>query len=109
MALAVLGFGADLVRILVSTATKMLFDFGPFSTIGIGVISPPTEGPIDFGKCCLDNSDLLFDRLFIRLAGNMDSYKILDKFHIGADQTIHMRVAYSSVSHRHTLEKMLSG
>ena len=33
-----------------------------------------------------------FDRIFIRLAGNEDSHKILDVFDFGADRIIHMRV-----------------
>ena len=56
---------------------------------------------IDFQKCCPDDSDLIFDLIFVRLTGNKDSHKILDKFVFGADQTIQMRVTFLSVSHRH--------
>ena len=35
------------------------------------------EGPIDLGKCP-HNSDFIFDKIFIRLADNEDSYNILE-------------------------------
>ena len=37
-------------------------------------------GLIYLGKCS-DDSDFIFDRLFISIAGIEDSHKILDKFH----------------------------
>ena len=50
------------------------------------------EGPIDFGKCCPDDSDFSLYCIFIRLTGNEDSHKILDEFDFGSDWTIHMTV-----------------
>ena len=70
---------------------------------------PALEGPIDFGKCCPDDSNVIFDRNFIRLAGNEDSQNILEEFEFGSDRTIHMRVTSSLVPHRHIMGKMLSG
>ena len=69
---------------------------------------------MDLGKCCPDDSNFIFDRIFIRLAsnehsykifirlaGNEHSYKILDEFNFGTDQIIHMKVTCPLVSHRH--------
>ena len=64
---------------------------------------------MDLAKCCPDDSDLIFDRIFVRLVGNEDNHKILDKFDFGADRTIHMIVTCPLVSNRHTLGKMLPG
>ena len=46
---------------------------------------PSLEGPIDFGKCCPDNSNFIFDLILIRLAGIEDNHKILDKLDFGED------------------------
>ena len=32
----------------------------------------------------------MFDRTFIKLAGNEDIHKILDEFDLGADRAVHM-------------------
>ena len=50
--------------------------------------------PVDsqWGKYCPEDSDLIFDRGFMKLAGNKDSHKILIEFYLGLDQTIHFRV-----------------
>ena len=63
--LAVIGFGADLVRTLVSMATKR-------SQIHI------------MGKCCLGNSNFIFYQILSKLAGNKDSHKILDMLDFGS-------------------------
>ena len=34
----------------------------------------------------------MFDRIFIKLAGNEDSIKVLDKYDFGPDRTIHFGV-----------------
>ena len=52
---------------------------------------PALEDLIDFGKYPYD-SNFIFDRIFIRLAGKEDSNTILDEFHFWADRTIHIRV-----------------
>ena len=73
---------------------------------------PALEGPIDFRKCCSDDSNFIFDGIFFRLAGNEDSH-ILDEFNFEADQTIHIEVtwfnywfsftlAYSRISHEYS-------
>ena len=64
---------------------------------------------MDFGKGCTDDNGFIFDRIFIILAGNEDSDKILDGFDLGADGTIQMRFTGLSVSCRHVMVKMLSG
>ena len=63
------------------------------------------EGLIDLEKCCPDDNDYIFDQIFIRLTGNEDSHKILDKFDFGADRTIHLRVTCPLVFHRLTVGK----
>ena len=44
------------------------------------------------GKCCYHFSALIFDWIFIILAGNEDSPKILTKFDFGPDDTLHCGV-----------------
>ena len=44
---------------------------------------------------CPINSDFIFDRMFFKLAGYRDSYKILDKFDFGPDRTIFFGVTCS--------------
>ena len=41
------------------------------------------------GKCCLHASLFIFDRIIIKVAGNQDRHKSLDKFDFGPDQTTH--------------------
>ena len=55
------------------------------------------EGIIDLGKKIPDDSDFMFDRIFIRPAGNKDSNKILDEFEFWADRTIQMRMNLVSI------------
>ena len=43
-------------------------------------------------KCCLHASSFIFDRIIIKVAGNLDRHKSLDKFDFGPDLTIHFRV-----------------
>ena len=40
------------------------------------------------GWPCPIDSYFIFDQMFFKLAGKEDSYKILDKFDFGPDQTI---------------------
>ena len=44
---------------------------------------PTLEGLIDLGKCCLDDRDFIFYQIFIRLAGNEHSHKILTSSILG--------------------------
>ena len=37
------------------------------------------------GTCCSEDSDFMFDRIFVKLAGNEDSHKISDEFDCGPD------------------------
>ena len=64
---------------------------------------PILEGLIDLGKCCPTDSEFIFDRIFIRLAGSEaeHSHKIFNEFDFGSDWTIHMRVTCHFVSVRH--------
>ena len=71
--------------------------------------SYPFEGFIDLGELCPDNSDFIFGRIFIILADNEDSNKILDVLDFGANRTVHMIVTCLVVSHRHVMGKTLSG
>ena len=43
------------------------------------------KSPIDllWRKCCPDDCDFTFDRIFIKLADNKDRHKISDKFNFG--------------------------
>ena len=66
------------------------------------------EGAIDLGKCCPNDSDFIFDRIFIRLADNVNNPNIFDEFESGSDRTIHMRDTCHLVSVRHIMMKMLS-
>ena len=50
---------------------------------------PTLEGLMNLGKGWPDDSDFSFDRIFIRLAGNENSHKILDEFVFGTNRTIH--------------------
>ena len=67
-----------------------------------------SENPNQKKKCCPDYSDFIFDQIFIRLAGNEDSRKILDEFNFKADRMIHRRVTCPLVSNRHIMGKILS-
>ena len=71
-------------------------DFRPNRTIHFGVTRPwaTKNFPLDlqWRKCCLDDSFFTFDRIFINLAGNQDSHKILDEIECRSDQTIHFGV-----------------
>ena len=71
--MAVLGFEADLVRTLVSTATKESHRF-------------------IMEKCCPSDNDSIFDWILIKLAGNEESHEISDKFDFGTISTIGMRI-----------------
>ena len=44
------------------------------------------------GKCCLDASSFIFDRIIIKVAGNQDRHKSSDQFDFGPDQTTHFGV-----------------
>ena len=44
------------------------------------------------GKWCLQASSFIFDRIFIKLAGNQDSHKISDKFEFQLDRISHFGV-----------------
>ena len=58
------------------------FEFGPVLTVDI----------IYWGKCCWEDSNFIFDGIFIKLAGNEVSHKILEGFEFLADRTIVMSV-----------------
>ena len=71
------------------------FNFGLDQTIQFGVTCPWATKifPIDlWKKSCPDDSYLTFDRIFINLACNQDSHKILDEFEFQPDWTIHFGV-----------------
>ena len=63
------------------------------------------EGLTDLGKCCVYNSYLIFNPIFIRLAGNEDSHKMLYEFDFGSDLIFHMRVTFHVVFIRHIMGK----
>ena len=44
------------------------------------------------GKWCLQASSFIFDRIFIKLAGNQDSHKISDEFEFWLDRISHFGV-----------------
>ena len=46
------------------------------------------------GKMFQGDSDFIFDRILIKLAGNEDSHKISDKFDFGPISTIDMNVTH---------------
>ena len=54
------------------------------------------------------DSDFIFYQIFVKLAGNEDSHKILDALDFWPDQTIRFGVN-ENFSHRLIMEKMLSG
>ena len=41
------------------------------------------------GKCCPEDSDFIFYRIFVKLAGNENSHKISHGVDFGPDRTIH--------------------
>ena len=45
------------------------------------------------GKWCLQASSFIFDRIFIKLAGNQDRHKISDEFEFWQDRIRHFGVA----------------
>ena len=45
------------------------------------------------GKWCLQASSFIFDRIFVKLAGNQDSHKISDEFEFRLDQIRHFGVS----------------
>ena len=44
------------------------------------------------GKLCLQASSFIFDRIFVKLAGNEDRHKITDEFEFRPDRISHFRV-----------------
>ena len=78
--MAEIGFGANLVRTLVSTATKR------------------SHRHI-MGKM-YDDNNFIFDQLFIRLTNNKDRHKISDKYNFGPPSTIGIRITSSGGPHR---------
>ena len=44
------------------------------------------------GKWCLQASSFIFDRIFVKLAGNQDSHKISDEFEFQLDRISHFGV-----------------
>ena len=44
------------------------------------------------GKWCLQASSFIFDRIFVKLAGNQDRHKILDEFEFRPDRISHFGV-----------------
>ena len=44
------------------------------------------------GKWCLQASSFIFDRIFVKLAGNQDSHKISDEFEFRLDRISHFGV-----------------
>ena len=46
------------------------------------------------GKWCLQASSFIFDRIFVKLAGNQDSHKISNEFEFRLDRISHFGVAY---------------
>ena len=81
------------------------FDFGPNRSIHFWSYchwATEKDFPIDlqWRKCCPDNSYFTFDRIFINLAGNQDSYKILDEFEFRQDRIIHFGVTCPWVAKR---------
>ena len=47
---------------------------------------------LTMGECCLHASLFVFDRIFIKVAGNQDRYKNSVEFDFGQDQTTHFGV-----------------
>ena len=84
------------------------FDFGPLPTIGMR-FTPFLRAHKTSKKVVQMIAISFFDRIFIRLAGNEDSYKILDELAIEADRAITIRVTCPLVFRRHKIGKMLSG
>ena len=52
--------------------------------------------PIDlqWGKCCDGHNAFIFDRIFLKLAGNEDRHKFSDEFDFWLDRIIHFVVTY---------------
>ena len=44
------------------------------------------------GKWCLQASSFIFDRIFVKLAGNQDNHKISDELEFWLDQICHLGV-----------------
>ena len=49
------------------------------------------------GKWCLQASSFIFDRIFVKLAGNQDSHKISDEFEFRLDRISRFGVTCSCV------------
>ena len=47
---------------------------------------------ITMGKWCLQANSFIFDRIFVKLAGNQDRHKISDEFEFRPDRINHFRV-----------------
>ena len=47
---------------------------------------------LTMGKWCLQASSFIFDRIFVKLAGNPDSHKNSDEFEFQLDLFSHFRV-----------------
>ena len=53
------------------------------------------------GKCSPEDSNFIFDRIFIKLSDNKDNYKILDEFEFGFNRTFQMRLNCCLVCVKH--------
>ena len=60
------------------------------------------------GKWCLQASSFIFDRIFVKLAGNQDSHKISDEFEFRLDRISHFGVTCpqgaNKIFNRHIME-----
>ena len=71
------------------------FEFRPVRTTPYRVRCPwvSEKFPIDImGKWCLQASSFIFDRIFVKLAGNQDRHKISDEFKFRRDPISHFGV-----------------
>ena len=61
-------------------------------------------------KCCPEESDFIFDRIFVRPAGGKDGFKILAEFDSEPNRTIHLGVTcpWATKIFSHLMKKRLS-
>ena len=68
------------------------FEFRPNRTTDYGVSCLErlkNSHRLIMGKCCLQASSFIFDRIIIKVAGNQDRHKSSQEFDFGSDQTTH--------------------
>ena len=82
-----------------------IFFFWPYLPFSVLMLAPID---LQWGKCCPEDSNFILGWIFIKLAANINSHKISGEFDYYSLRSF-LPLSDESFSHRHIMEKMLSG